>query len=44
MGALPTEFIFWGQAEDTEVVNDRVDMGEGGRLSRGAEQYVTVIL
>lgn len=44
MGALPTEFIFWGQAEDTEVVNDGVDMGEGGRLSRGAEQYVAVIL
>ena len=44
MGPLPTEFVFWGQAEDTEVIDDGVDMGEGGQLSRGPEQYVAITL
>ena len=44
MGPLPTEFVFWGQAEDTEVIADGVDMGEGGQLSRSPEQYVAIIL
>ena len=30
MGTLPTEPILWGQAQDTEVSNDRINMGEGG--------------
>ena len=44
MGALPTESVLWGQAEDTEIVDDGIDMGEGGQLSRSAEQYVAMIL
>ena len=44
MGALPTEFILWGQAKDTEVIDDRVDMGEGGQLSKSPEQYVATML
>ena len=44
MGALPTELIFWGPAEDTEVIDDRVDMGEGGQLSKSPEQYVAAML
>ena len=30
MGTLPTESLFWSQAQDSEVFDDRVDMGEGG--------------
>lgn len=30
MGSLPTESVLRNQAEDTEVVDDWVDMGEGG--------------
>lgn len=30
MGALPTESVLWSQAKDTEVVDDGIDMGEGG--------------
>ena len=30
MGTLPTESIFWSQAEDTKVFDDGVDLGEGG--------------
>ena len=44
MGALPTEFVLWGQAKDTEVIDDRVDMGEGGQLSKSPEQYVATML
>ena len=44
MGALPTESVFWGQAEDTEVIDDRVDMGQGGQLSESPEQYVATML
>ena len=44
MGALPTELIFWGPAEDTEVIDDRIDMGEGGQLSKSPEQYVATML
>ena len=44
MGALPTESILWGQAEDTEVIDDRVDMGQGGQLSKSPEQYVATVL
>ena len=40
MGTLPTEFILRDQAEDTEVIDDRIDMGEGGQLSKSPEQYV----
>ena len=44
MGTLPTESILRGQAEDTEVADDRVDMGEGGQLSKSPEQYVAIML
>ena len=44
MGSLPTESVFWGQAENTEVIDDGVDMGEGGQLSGSPEQYVAMLL
>ena len=27
MGPLSTEFIFWSQAEDTKIIDDRVAVG-----------------
>ena len=30
MGPLSTESVFWSQAEDTEIIDDRVAVGKGG--------------
>ena len=30
MGPISTESVFWNQAEDTKIIDDRVAMGKGG--------------
>lgn len=43
MGSLQTESLLRRQTTDTEELDHRVAVGEGGQLHRGAEQYAPTL-